>query len=107
MLKLLNVGHFGVYKIVCGARDAMFWPGIDSQIKDMILKFEVCLKHRHPNQLQEPRCGDLYTQHLHLITEGINCMKWKYQAEVKSSEGVSQSNDSVNNDTTSSLSMIE
>ena len=51
MLKLL---HVGVDKTVSRARDAIYWPGIDSQIKDMILKCEVCLKHRHPNQQREP-----------------------------------------------------
>ena len=54
MLKLLHIGHFGTDKTVSRARDAIYWPGIDSQIKDMILKCEVCLKHRHPNQQREP-----------------------------------------------------
>ena len=37
MLKLLHVGHFGEDKTVSRARDAIYWPGIDSQIKGMIL----------------------------------------------------------------------
>ena len=54
MLKLLHVGYFGVNNTISRARDAIYWPGINSQIKDMILKCEVCLKHRNPNQQREP-----------------------------------------------------
>ena len=54
MLKLLHVGHMGVDKTIKRARDAIYWPSIDAQIKDMILKCATCLENRNPNQQREP-----------------------------------------------------
>ena len=50
MLRLLHVGHFGVEKTTRKARGAVYWPSIDSQIKDMILKCDTCLTHRSANR---------------------------------------------------------
>ena len=54
MLRLLHVGHWGVEKTTRKARGAVYWPSIDSQIKDVILKCDTCLSHRCANQQREP-----------------------------------------------------
>ena len=54
ILKKLHVGHFGMEKTKNRARDVLYWPGMDSEITDMIAKCTICLEHRNPTQQKEP-----------------------------------------------------
>lgn len=47
MLQKLHTGHPGVERTLRRARDAMFWPGISQQVRDMILTCTTCLTHRN------------------------------------------------------------
>ncbi|KAK7886282.1 hypothetical protein WMY93_025903 [Mugilogobius chulae] len=53
MLHRLHEGHLGVEKCKRRAREAIYWPGINKDIEEMIQKCEICLKH-HYKQVKEP-----------------------------------------------------
>ena len=49
MLERIHQGHMGIEKSKRGARDVLYWPGMNSQISDMIAKCSICLEHRREN----------------------------------------------------------
>ena len=53
MLQRIHEGHLGVEKWKRRAREAVYWPGINKDIQEMIQKSETCLKH-HYKQAKEP-----------------------------------------------------
>lgn len=42
IMKLLHNNHMGVQSTLRRARDIMFWPGMNSEIKDKIEKCDTC-----------------------------------------------------------------
>ena len=53
MLKLVHKAHQGMTKTKQLARDLIFWPGMCSQIDDVVSKCEHCLKYQYSRQ-REP-----------------------------------------------------
>jgi hypothetical protein len=53
MLEKVHYGHAGIEKCRSRARDVMYWPGINTDISNMISKCIVCNDHRNRNQ-KEP-----------------------------------------------------
>lgn len=49
MLKRLHAGHQGVVNSKIRAKESMFWPGMISQIEDMILRCSTCIDQRPQN----------------------------------------------------------
>lgn len=45
MLKRIHEGHLGIEKCKRRARDAIFWPGMGSQIKDVVQQCDTCQRH--------------------------------------------------------------
>ena len=53
MLHKLHEGHLGRDKCLSTARDIFFWPGMSSQIIDMVARCGICNQFRHSQQ-KEP-----------------------------------------------------
>ena len=53
MLSIIHQGHLGIVLCKRRARDVIFWPGMSSQIQDMISKCAECLEMRN-RQSKEP-----------------------------------------------------
>ena len=53
MLVILHESHFGREKTCNLAKDVMFWPGMNAQIKDYVSKCGICNEHKSSNQ-KEP-----------------------------------------------------
>ena len=49
MLQRIHQGHMGIEKSKRGARDVLYWPGINFQISDMISRCTICLQHQRQN----------------------------------------------------------
>lgn len=45
----IHDGHFGEVKCVLRARSAVYWPGCDDQIRNMVASCPTCQEHRHRN----------------------------------------------------------
>ena len=45
-------GHFGEVKSVLRARSAVYWPGCDDQIRNMVASCSTCQQYRHKNPSQ-------------------------------------------------------
>ncbi|KAK3741172.1 hypothetical protein QZH41_002992 [Actinostola sp. cb2023] len=56
MLQKIHQNHFGIEKCKRRARDVLYWPGMSSQIADMVSKCGTCLRFRN-NQPKEPMIG--------------------------------------------------
>jgi len=53
MLQRIHQGHMGIEKSKRQARDVLYWPGMNSQISDMISSCTICLQHQRQN-MKEP-----------------------------------------------------
>ena len=53
MIAQIHKSHMGVVLSKQRARDLMYWPGMSSQIEDIVSKCSTCLKYRN-NQPKEP-----------------------------------------------------
>lgn len=53
MLKKLHIAHFGVSKTKARARKIFYWPGINNDIENFILKCQICIKYSNSN-IKEP-----------------------------------------------------
>ena len=53
MKKLLHTGHLGIVKIKNRAREIIYWPGINSDIENIVNSCEVCQEYRN-KQSNEP-----------------------------------------------------
>ncbi len=55
----IHDGHFGEVKCVLRARSAVYWPGCDDQIRNMVASCQTCQEHRHRNPAQPMRPVEL------------------------------------------------
>jgi len=53
MLKIVHEGHMGIERCKNSIRDLIFWPNINSDIKNIVENCEVCMKYRNNNS-KEP-----------------------------------------------------
>ena len=53
MLEKIHVGHMGIEKCRRRAREIIFWPGMSSEISDLVSKCTTCLEFKNSNQ-KEP-----------------------------------------------------
>ena len=53
ILEILHKPHLGIVRTKQRARDAVYWPGMNKQIEDLISKCDICIKHRSRQQ-KEP-----------------------------------------------------
>ena len=53
MLKRIHEGHMGIEKCKIRAREVLFWPGMSSQINDMVSRCSTCCEYRSKQQ-KEP-----------------------------------------------------
>lgn len=51
--------HFGIVKTKKRAKNSIYWPGIDSDIENIIAKCSVCLKYAHRNQNEPLVCHEI------------------------------------------------
>lgn len=50
--KIHNISHLGVHKCLRRAREIVFWPGINGQIKEKVAKCEICNEFRNAQAKQ-------------------------------------------------------
>ena len=48
----IHDGHFGEVKCVLRTRSAVYWPGCDDHIRNMVESCKTCQEHRHRNPSQ-------------------------------------------------------
>ena len=53
MLQRIHQDHMGIEKSKRRARDVLYWPGMNSQISDIISRCTTCLEHQRQN-MKEP-----------------------------------------------------
>ena len=53
LMKVVHSSHIGIDGCLRRARDSIYWPRMNEQLKDKISKCDVCLAHR-PSQPKEP-----------------------------------------------------
>ncbi|XP_008181766.1 uncharacterized protein K02A2.6-like [Acyrthosiphon pisum] len=53
MLKIVHEGHMGIERCKNSIKDLIFWPNINSDIKNIVENCEVCMKYRNNNS-KEP-----------------------------------------------------
>lgn len=53
-LEVLEGLHFGEIKCILRAKSAVFWPGCDDHIRNMVASCDICQRHRHRNPSQPP-----------------------------------------------------
>jgi len=53
MLKLIHRSHLGIAKSLNRAREILYWPGMSSQIQDVISSCVTCNTYQRRNQ-KEP-----------------------------------------------------
>ena len=49
VLEGIHDGHFGELKCIVRAKSAVYWPGCDEQIRNMVASCVTCQTHRHRN----------------------------------------------------------
>ena len=49
MLHYIHSSHLGIEKCKRRARDILFWPGMTSQIEDVVLQCQICSTHQRSN----------------------------------------------------------
>ena len=54
MLKLVHESHLGVVKCKTRAHEFMYWPGMMSQIEDIVSKCDTCATHNSNRNRREP-----------------------------------------------------
>ena len=53
MVKMLHKSHLGMVGTKQRARDLVFWPSMNAELEEVVVKCEVCLRHRNKQQ-KEP-----------------------------------------------------
>ncbi len=48
----IHNGHFGEIKCILRAKSAVYWPGCDDHIRNMVAGCNTCQEHRHRNPAQ-------------------------------------------------------
>ena len=54
MLSLTHEGHLGLNKCKLRAKDTVYWPGLNDQLKKLVLNCELCLKYSSSKHNQKP-----------------------------------------------------
>ena len=49
MLQIIHSSHLGTEKCKRRARDVLYWPGMNSEIEELVSKCEICNTHRRSN----------------------------------------------------------
>jgi hypothetical protein len=62
MLDLPHYNHLGIDKCQYRARQCIYWPNINNDIKNLVLNCEICLKFRNSN-IKEPLIPSELTEH--------------------------------------------
>ena len=50
-LQCLHMGHLGISKCRARAKTTVFWPNIDQDISQLIVRCEVCCENQHAPQV--------------------------------------------------------
>ena len=45
ILKLIHEGHLGLTKCKLGAKETVYWPGLNDQLEKLVLNCQLCLKY--------------------------------------------------------------
>ena len=53
MIKQIHSGHFGIEACVRRARDILYWPGMQSDIRQAVKQCKICNEHK-PEQARQP-----------------------------------------------------
>ena len=53
-LQLIHEGYLGLGKCKLRAKDTVYWPGLNDQLKKLILNCELCLKYSHSKHKWKP-----------------------------------------------------
>lgn len=53
MKEIIHDGHNGIERCKNRARQSIYWPGINAEIKDLVSRCSLCLSHRNQQQ-KEP-----------------------------------------------------
>ena len=61
MKHLLHTGHLGIVKIKNRARDIIYWPGINSDIENIVNSCEICQEHQNRQRDEPPIKHDIPT----------------------------------------------
>ena len=48
--KCLHTGHIGIETTRLRAKETVYWPGIDSEIYDLVINCSACLQYRNKQQ---------------------------------------------------------
>ena len=62
MLRYIHSLHLGIEKCKRQARDVLFWPGMTSQIEDVVLQCQICSTHQRSNT-KEPMLPHMIPEH--------------------------------------------
>ena len=54
ILKLIHEGHLGLNKCKMRAKETVFWPGINKQLEQLILNYQLCLKYSRSKDKNMP-----------------------------------------------------
>ena len=54
ILKLPHEGHLGLNKCKLRTKDTVYWPGLNDQLEDLVLNYELCLKYSTAKCKLEP-----------------------------------------------------
>ena len=69
MLKLIHEGHLGRNKCKLHANESVYWPGLNNQLKKLVLNCELCLKYSQSKCKQKPTMSLEKEIPLHLGTK--------------------------------------
>ena len=54
ILKQLHEGHLGLNKCKLRAKETVYWPGLNNELENLVLKCELCLKYSTAKCKLEP-----------------------------------------------------
>ena len=69
---LINKGHLGFGKCKLRAKDTVYCPGLNDQLKQLVWNCELCLKYSHSNRKQKPSASLGQEIPVHLWTKLAN-----------------------------------
>jgi len=53
MIKQIHSGHFGIEACIRRARDILYWPGMQSDIRQTVKQCKICNEYK-PEQARQP-----------------------------------------------------
>ena len=54
ILKQIHKGHLGLNKCKLRAKETVYWPGLNTELEDLVLNCELCLKYSTAKHKLEP-----------------------------------------------------